>query len=95
MIYIYSLRNVGNWTILVPQEIEVDEAMKVVKHNNFYSCSIPWKTNPPDLSNNLLRLKIVNVKQIILTTCQRKELLYQELMLFLRIKLKRVSKYKV
>ncbi len=25
---------------------------KVVKHNNFYSCSIPWKTNPPDLSNN-------------------------------------------
>jgi hypothetical protein len=31
-----------------PQEIEVNEAMKVVKH----SCSIPWKTNPPDLSNN-------------------------------------------
>ena len=35
-----------------PQEIEVDEAMKVVKHNKFYSCSIPWKTKPPDLSNN-------------------------------------------
>ena len=35
-----------------PQEIEVDEAMKVVKHDNFYSCCIPWKTKPPDLSNN-------------------------------------------
>jgi len=40
-----------------PQEIEVDEAMKVVKHNNFYSCSIPWKTNPPDLSNNCIAVE--------------------------------------
>jgi hypothetical protein len=40
-----------------PQEIEVDEAMKVVKHENFYSCSIPWKTNPPDLSNNRIAVE--------------------------------------
>lgn len=36
-----------------PQEIAVDNAMKVVKHKDFYSCSIPWKSSPPDLSNNL------------------------------------------
>ena len=36
-----------------PHEIAVDNAMKVVQHKDFYSCSIPWKSSPPDLSNNL------------------------------------------
>ena len=36
-----------------PHEIAVDSAMKVVRHEDFYSCSIPWKSSPPDLSNNL------------------------------------------
>ena len=38
-----------------PHEVEVDSKMKVVWNDkeNFYTCSIPWKTNPPNLRNNL------------------------------------------
>ena len=38
-----------------PHEVEVDSKMKVVRNDkeNFYTCSIPWKTTPPELRNNL------------------------------------------
>ena len=38
-----------------PHEVEVDAKMKVVRNDkeNFYIASIPWKTNPPELRNNL------------------------------------------
>ena len=38
-----------------PHEVEVDTKMKVVRNDkeNFYIASIPWKTNLPELRNNL------------------------------------------
>ena len=40
-------------------EKEVDKKLKVVRNDegNFYVCSIPWKTNPPALFNNLQAVK--------------------------------------
>ena len=45
-----------------PDEIAVDSKMKVVRNEkeNFWTASIPWKTIPPDLKNNL---KSVEVRQ--------------------------------
>ncbi|MBM3931204.1 MAG: hypothetical protein FJ336_08030, partial [Sphingomonadales bacterium] len=46
----------SEWT---PQEIEVDDMMIVKCHPaiggtpQYYSCSIPWKQNPPCLENNM------------------------------------------
>ena len=42
-----------------PQEIAVDAKMTVVRNDeeNFYTCSIPWKTVPPNLRNNLSAVK--------------------------------------
>ena len=42
-----------------PQETAVDAKMPVVRDDkgNFYVCSIPWKTNPPNLRNNLNEVK--------------------------------------
>ena len=42
-----------------PQELAVDAKMTVVRNDeeNFYSCSIPWKTVPPKLRNNLPAVK--------------------------------------
>ena len=38
-----------------PTELSVDDAMKVIQHpgDDFVTCSIPWKTSPPLLENNL------------------------------------------
>ena len=42
-----------------PHEIAVDAKMNVVRNEeeNFYTCSIPWKTVPPNLRNNLSAVK--------------------------------------
>ena len=49
-------RPVEEWS---PHEIAVDAKMSVVRNDkeNFYTCSIPWKTVPPNLRNNLSAVK--------------------------------------
>ena len=38
------------WT---PNEREIDDRMKVIQVGDHFNCSIPWKSNPPNLKNNM------------------------------------------
>ena len=49
-------RPIEEWS---PHELAVDAKMSVVRNDeeNSYTCSIPWKTVPPNLRNNLSAVK--------------------------------------
>ena len=49
-------RPIEEWS---PQELAADAKIQVVRNDeeNFYTCSIPWKTVPPKLRNNLSMVK--------------------------------------